>query len=82
MFLGWYDADRRTPASDKVAAAIERYVEKFGSEPNTILMGSPKFEDVYAAYADRYTVRAVSFIQGNTFYVGVEDDPAPTADPF
>jgi hypothetical protein len=32
MFLGWYDPDKKKPARDKVEAAVERYVEKFGGD--------------------------------------------------
>jgi hypothetical protein len=76
MFLGWYDADKKTPILSKVDDALERYVEKFGSEPDTILMSSDGFDTVRAAFAGRYTVRAVGYIPTNTFYVGVEDKPA------
>jgi hypothetical protein len=37
MFLGWYDPDRKKPARQKVAEGIERYIEKFGAEPDLVL---------------------------------------------
>jgi hypothetical protein len=76
MFLGWYDADKKTPITAKVDDALERYIEKFGSHPDMILMNSEGFEEVRAEFVDRYQVRAVSYIPTNTFYVGVEDNPA------
>ncbi len=37
MFLGWYDPDKKKPAREKLAEAIERHVEKFGAQPELCL---------------------------------------------
>lgn len=73
MFLGWYDPDTRFPVERKLSEAIERYVEKFGSEPEICLTSAADA----AALEGKTTipVRAVSFVSRHTFYVGVEDDP-------
>jgi hypothetical protein len=73
MFLGWYDPDRKRPAAQKLAEAVERYVEKFGDEPSLCLTSAAD-----AAELDGKTelpVRAVTFISRYTYYVGVEDAP-------
>ena len=74
MFLGWYDPDKKRPTSEKLAEAVERYVEKFGSEPEICLTSAAD-----AVELDGKTdlpVRAVSFISRHTFYVGVEEPEA------
>jgi hypothetical protein len=71
MFLGWYDPDKKRPVPDKLAEAVERYVEKFGSDPEICLTSAAD-----AAALDGQTdlpVRAVTFISRHTFYVGVEE---------
>lgn len=72
MFLGWYDPDKRVPATAKVAEAVERYVEKFGEQPEICLTSAAD-----AAELDGKTdlpVRAVTFISRYTYYVGVEEE--------
>lgn len=77
MFLGWYDPDKKRPAREKLRDAIERYIEKFGSEPATCLTSEA---DAAELAADKKVpdlpVKAVAFIPRHTFYVGVEDEPA------
>ncbi len=90
MFLGWYDPDKKKPASEKLSEAIERYVEKFGVAPEVCLTGpvdaaelaavaAPAAKRAKKGQAKRPTlpVRAVSYIPRWTFYVGVEDEPEP-----
>lgn len=72
MFLGWYDPDKKRPASEKVAEAIARYREKFGSDPETCLTGPANAAELDGAGLP-IPVRAVSFISRHTFYVGVEE---------
>jgi hypothetical protein len=71
MFLGWYDPDKRKSAATKLAEAVERYVEKFGSAPALCLTSS--LDAVDLAGKTELPVRAVSYIGRYTFYVGVED---------
>lgn len=71
MFLGWYDPDRKRPAIDKLADAVGRYVEKFGSSPSICLTSSSDAVDL-AGKTD-LPVRAVSYIARYTYYVGVEE---------
>lgn len=73
MFLGWYDPDKKRPAAEKLAEAIERYEEKFGSVPEVCLTSAADAAEL-AGKAD-LPVRAVTFISRHTFYVGVEDAP-------
>ena len=73
MFLGWYDPDKKRPATEKLAEAVERYAEKFGSEPEICLTSAADAAEL-AGKTD-LPVRAVTFISRHTFYVGVEDAP-------
>lgn len=80
MFLGWYDPDRKKPARQKVAEGIERYVEKFGSEPELVLTGEIDAEEILhpgkkvRLPALELPVRIVDFIPRWTFYIGTEDE--------
>lgn len=74
MFLGWYDADKKFPIERKLAEAIARYTEKFGSEPVLALV-NPDEAKALEGKTD-FPFRAVAFLAHNTFYVGVED-PEP-----
>lgn len=73
MFLGWYDPDKKFPAERKLAEAIDRYVEKFGSEPAICLTSAADAAELEGKTA--FPVRAVTFISRYTYYVGVEDEP-------
>lgn len=77
MFLGWYDADRKKPARQKLGEAITRYEEKFGRTPTQCLT-SP-FDAQELAEPSRefpgelpLTVHARSYIGRWTFYIGQE----------
>jgi hypothetical protein len=76
MFLGWYDPDKKKPAPQKLAEAIERYVEKFGHAPAACLTNPTDAAELAAAKpAPAVAVRAVGYIPRWTFYVGIEDEP-------
>ena len=78
MYLGWYDPDKKKPARQKLAEAVERYAEKFGGAPETCLTNPTDAAELAADQkAPALPVRAVSYIPRWTFYVGVEDEPAP-----
>lgn len=76
MFLGWYDPDKKRPAAEKLADAVERYAEKFGSKPEICLTSAADAAELSGS--TDLPVRAVTFISRHTYYVGVEDDPEPT----
>lgn len=81
MFLGWYDPDKKKPARVKVEDAVERYVEKFGGEPETCLASAVDAEELAAdGQAPEIAVRAVHFLPRFTFYVGIDDAPEEIAD--
>lgn len=73
MYLGWYDADRRTTVERKITDAIARYVEKFGADPEVVLVGPHDVAEARAAIT-AVIVREVGFIPRSTFYVGVDDE--------
>ncbi len=79
MFLGWYDPDKKWPARAKLADAVERYVEKFGSQPEVCLTNVADAAELVAGTdAPDLLVRGVSYIPRFTFYVGVDDSPEET----
>lgn len=76
MFLGWYDPDKTVATIDKLIEAMDRYAEKFGHEPHICLTGA-----VDAAALDGQSpipVRPVTFVARHTFYVGIEEQDAPS----
>ncbi len=78
MFLGWYDPDKKKPARLKLAEAIERYGEKFGATPDACLTSPTDAAELAAdGKAPDLAVRAVGYIPRWTYYVGVDDEPAP-----
>jgi hypothetical protein len=85
MFLGWYDPDRKKPARQKLAEAIERYVEKFGAAPELCLTNPADKADLDIATkafpeAPTVPVETAPYIPRWTFYVGVRDEePADLA---
>ena len=79
MFLGWYDPDKKCPARIKLAEAMERYVEKFGANPEVCLTNVVDATELAADNeAPALLVRGVAYIPRFTFYVGVDDSPAET----
>lgn len=73
MFLGWHDGDKHKPVSEKVEEALDRYVEKFDSQPETILCSFADEATVRKVVGERCEVRPATFLHHDTFYVGVED---------
>lgn len=78
MFLGWYDPDKKKPARKKLVDAIDRYAEKFGVPPEACLVSPVDAAELAAdSRAPQVPIRAVPYIPRWTFYVGVDDEPAP-----
>ena len=73
-FLGWYDPDPKYPTIKKLADAVERYSEKFGSDPEICLTSAADAAELEGK--TDFPVRPVTFISRYTFYVGVEDQAA------
>lgn len=74
VFLGWYDPDKKRPATDKMRAALRAYANKFNREAMMCLT-SP--DDAAALLADEGApenvgVKGLSYIPRFTFYVGRE----------
>ena len=71
MFLIWFDNDRKRPLRAKVAAAVERYEERFGSAPELVLLNPAQ------AGADEaivgIPVRTTPLVSPDHLYVGRED---------
>jgi hypothetical protein len=76
MFLGWYDPEKKRPARLKLEEAIERYEEKFGSQPETVLTSVVDAEELASdKKSPEIIVRGVNYIPRFTFYVGIDELP-------
>ena len=65
MFLGWFDDTRKKDPHEKIEEAIERYVAKFGSQPNLCLLNAAD-----ATGFDGLEVKVVDYVRPNHFWVG------------
>ncbi len=71
--LLWYDADTRKSAQTKIDEAVERYVEKFGVQPNACHV-APGWEMAHEAVA----VIPDHWIRPGYFWLGVDEElPQP-----
>ena len=77
MFLGWYDPDKKRSVAQKVAEGLERYREKFGSEPVVVILNASDLVELRGKqdphWLPDYVYRGVTYVPRHTFYVGVED---------
>ncbi len=71
MYLCWYDPSVKKTPQSKIQAACERFVEKFGKPPTTVLCNPYDAEG--AGLMDGLTIEARSYVARNTFYVGGEE---------
>lgn len=80
MILGLYDADPKKPSRVKLATAIARYKETFGSAPRFCLTSPQDAADLAVPSRTHpmpdIDVQARGYIARWTYYVG-EERPAP-----
>lgn len=75
LFLSWWDGDKKKHPRQKLAEAIERYVEKFGTTPRLCFTSAQDALDL-AAPSRKFPgelpvqVNARSYIAKSTFYIG------------
>jgi hypothetical protein len=75
MYLAWHDPSK-TPTTDKIEQAINRYRDKFGGSPAVVLLNPDHAGEIPEDWTV-VEVRTRSFIPRHTFYVGVpEPEPA------
>lgn len=72
----WYDPDRRRPLAEKVAEAARRYREKFGRDPDVVVLNPLEVE---AGLSIRVLVRP--FIRPGHFIIGVAEPNGAGAEP-
>ena len=78
MFLAWFDPEKKKPARQKLAEAIERHVEKYGVAPTVCLTSAVEAAELDGdRLSPDIVVRAEPYLPRWTFYVGVDDTPAP-----
>lgn len=70
-YFAWFNADKTLTVVQKIAKACDRYREKFGVEPTTVLC-NPIDAQTMAQPPLGVTVEARHYIAANTFYVGRE----------
>lgn len=88
-YFGWFDPDRKKPAAEKLADAVDRHVEKYGVRPDRILVsGAFGADPAFQAEAERQGVAlaVVPYVPVGTIYVGIaggepetEPEPEPAA---
>jgi hypothetical protein len=72
MFLVWYDNDRKRSLAAKVAAAAERYTERFGDAPELVLLNPEQASDTEAIAG--LPVRTTPLVSPNHLYIGRADE--------
>jgi hypothetical protein len=71
MFLVWYDNDRKRPLRAKVAAAAERYHERFGTPPELVLVNPAHGGE--ASEIAGIAVRTTALVSPHHLYIGREE---------
>ena len=74
MFLGWFDDTPKKSVQTKIEEAVERYIAKFGEDPNVCLVNSAD-----AATVKNLEIRPVAYVRPNHFWVGRDEALLATA---
>lgn len=69
MGLLWYEPNRGVSLAERIDAAAERYLQRFGEAPNVCLVASCELEPF-----DRITVRSDTRIQPGYLLLGLDRD--------
>ncbi len=78
----WYDPDRRRPLAEKVAEAARRYREKFGRDPDVVVLNPIEAEGgLPLRVLVRPFVRPGHFIVGAVGPNGAGAEPRPSSGP-
>ena len=70
MFLGWFDDTRKKDPREKIEEAVERYVAKFGDQPELCLLNAADVTKF-----DGLEIKVVDYVRPNHFWVGRADTP-------
>lgn len=70
-FFGFYDPDKKRPATDKLADGIERYRQKFHAAPSLCLC-SPADAEVLGPEVAGLRIEGRSYVGRSVFYLGRE----------
>jgi hypothetical protein len=68
MFLGWFDDTPKKSVQSKIEEAVERYIAKFGEDPNVCLVNAAD-----TATFNNLEVRPVAYVRPNHFWVGRDE---------
>ncbi len=74
--LMWYDKDPKTPFTVKVELAAERYRERFGVEPNLVIVHPSALGE--GVTAPGFEVRGNAYVRPHHLMVGYDADAQPT----
>lgn len=67
MFLGWFDDTRKKSAQEKIEEAVERFVAKFGEQPNVCLVNQAD-----ATTYKGLEIKVTEYVRPNHFWIGRE----------
>ncbi len=67
-YLAWYDDDKKKAAAKKIDEAYERFIERYGLEPNICLVNEE--EEIRH---DKLIIKQVHRVAKNTYWIGHED---------
>lgn len=68
MYLGWFDDTPKKSSIAKIEEALERYVAKFGEQPNVCLVNATDA----TVYPD-LEIKVVDYVRPNHFWVGRDE---------
>jgi len=71
MFLGWFDDTRKKDPHEKIEEAVERYVAKFGLNPDICLLNAADITQY-----DGIEIKVVDYVRPNHFWVGRAEQAA------
>ncbi len=71
--LLWFDDDPRRPFEVKVEEAVERYIEKFGDQPNTCFVNPQTLPRDIRFHAG-VTIRPLATVLPDHFWIGLSHE--------
>jgi hypothetical protein len=78
--LLWFDDDPRRPFEVKVEEAVERYIEKFGAQPNTCFVNPQTLPNGIRSHAG-VAIRPLATVLPDHFWIGLSrEDEVENAD--
>jgi len=67
IYLGWFDDNAKKPVPTRIAEAVERYIQRFGQQPNVVLVSDREGVEIAGL-----KVRPTHHIRPNNYQIGRE----------